>query len=312
MSTNPPFSGGKGLSGQERGTEILSRGGSDIPALVRRLPGKISDLSRGAPKFSLFFLTLSIVCAIAAPLLPFDPVRGDLGNALQSPQWGAHPLGTDHQGRDMIVRLIHGANISITVGFLAVFVSGAAGTIVAVVAGVFKGWVDGLLIQITDAFMALPFLMVAVTVVSLLGPSKTNVILVLGLLRWMSYARVLRSEVLSVTETDYVRLAKVAGASNWRIIMRHVLPNLANTLLIISTLELGTVIIFESALSFLGLGVPRPLPSWGTMLADSQSYIYNQWWLPVMPGVAISLLVMSTNLTGDWLRERIDPTRRQL
>ena len=296
----------------EGGTEILSKGGKGVRALVRRWYLKVADVCRGAPKLSLFFLTLTIVCAIAAPLLPFDPVRGDLTNPLQPPTWGAHPLGTDHQGRDMVVRLIHGANISITVGFLAVFVSGATGTIVAVVAGVFKGWIDGLLIQITDAFLALPFLMVAVAVVSLLGPSKTNVILVLGLLRWMSYARVLRSEVLSITETDYVRLAKVAGSSNWRIILRHVLPNLTNTLLIISTLELGTVIIFESALSFLGLGVPRPLPSWGTMLADSQSYIYNQWWLPVMPGVAISLLVMSTNLTGDWLRERADPTRRQL
>ena len=271
----------------EGGTEILSKGGKGVRALVRRWYLKVADVFRGAPKLSLFFLTLTIVCAIAAPLLPFDPVRGDLTNPLQPPTWGAHPLGTDHQGRDMVVRLIHGANISITVGFLAVFVSGATGTIVAVVAGVFKGWIDGLLIQITDAFLALPFLMVAVAVVSLLGPSKTNVILVLGLLRWMSYARVLRSEVLSITETDYVRLAKVAGSSNWRIILRHVLPNLTNTLLIISTLELGTVIIFESALSFLGLGVPRPLPSWGTMLADSQSYIYNQWWLPVMPGVAI-------------------------
>ena len=278
---------------------------------LSRLPN-LREIFRGAPKFSIFFLVLAIVCAIVAPLLPYDPVKGDLGNALQAPTWGAHPLGTDHQGRDMIVRLIHGANISVTVGVLAVFVSGLAGTIVAVLAGVFKGWLDGVLMQFTDAFMALPFLMVAVAVVSLLGPSKTNVILVLGLLRWMSYARILRSEVLAVTENDYVRLARVAGASNFRIIMRHVIPNLLNTLLIISTLELGTVIIFESALSFLGLGVPRPLPSWGTMLADSQSYIYNQWWLPVLPGVAISLLVMSSNLTGDWLRDRVDPTRRQL
>ena len=211
-----------------------------------------------------------------------------------------------------MVRLIHGANIPITVGFLAVFVSGAAGTVVAVTVGVYQGWVDGLLVQITDAFMALLFLIVAVVVVSLLRSSKTKVIMVLGLLRWMSYARILRSEVLSVTETDFARLARVAGASNWRIIMRHVLPNLSNTLLRISTLELGTVIIFESALSFLGLGVPRPLPSWGTMLADGQAYIYAQWWLPVMSGMAIPLLVMSTNLTGDWLRERVDPTRRQL
>jgi len=296
----------------DRRSHIFPKSGPGSHALLRKWLSSLAHFFRGAPKFSLFCLTFTIICAIAAPLLPFDPVKGDLTNPLQPPAWGAHPLGTDHQGRDMIVRLIHGANISVTVGFLAVFVSGAAGTLIAVFAGVFKGWVDGLLIQLTDAFMALPFLMVAVAVVSLLGPSKTNVILVLGLLRWMSYARILRSEVLSITETDYVRLAKVAGASNWRIILRHVLPNLANTLLIISTLELGTVIIFESALSFLGLGVPRPLPSWGTMLADSQSYIYNQWWLPVMPGVAISFLVMSTNLTGDWLRERVDHTRLQV
>lgn len=293
--------------------ELLERaGGRRRLGDGRRRLLNLARALRGAPKFSIGFLIIAIICAIIAPLLPFDPVRGDLSNPLQPPAWGAHPLGTDHQGRDMAVRLIHGANISVTVGFLAVFVSGAAGTLVAVLAGVFKGWVDGLLMQLTDAFMALPFLMVAVAVVSLLGPSKTNVILVLGLLRWMSYARILRSEVLLVTETDYVRLARVSGASNRRIIIRHVLPNLSNTLLIISTLELGTVIIFESALSFLGLGVPRPLPSWGTMLADSQSYIYNQWWLPVLPGVAISLLVMSTNLTGDWIRERVDPTRRQL
>ena len=289
---------------------------ASVLVVERSLGSRLADLRevfRGAPKFSIFFVVLAIGCAIMAPLLPFDPVKGDLANALQSPTWGAHPLGTDDQGRDMIVRLIHGANISVTVGVLAVFVSGLAGTLVAVLAGVFRGWVDGILMQFTDAFMALPFLMVAVAVVSLLGPSKTNVILVLGLLRWMSYARILRSEVLAVTENDYVRLARVAGASNMRIIVRHVMPNLLNTLLIICTLEVGTVIIFESALSFLGLGVPRPLPSWGTMLSDSQSYIYTgKWWLPVLPGIAISLLVMSSNLTGDWLRDRVDPTRRQL
>jgi peptide/nickel transport system permease protein len=154
--------------------------------------------------------------------------------------------------------------------------------------------------------------MVAVTIVSLLGPSILNVILVIGLLRWMGYARVLRGEVLRLMETDFVRLALVAGAGRRRLTKRHILPNLFNTLLVLGTLELGVAVIAESGLSFLGLGVPRPLPSWGTMLAESQQYFYVAWWLPLIPGIAITSLVMSSNLTGDWLRDRTDPTRRQL
>src|SRR5919204_110438 len=169
----------------------------------------------------------------------------------------------------------------------------------------------GIRTWVQDALLALPFLMVAVTVVSLLGPSLLNVILVIGLLRWMGYARVLRGEVLKFAEMDFVRLARVAGASRWRIIRRHIVPNLINTLLVLGTLELGVAVIAEAGLSFLGLGVPRPLPSWGTMLAESQQYFYVAWWLPVIPGIAITLLVMASNLTGDWLRDRTDPTRRQ-
>ena len=295
--------------------ETLLRPVLSLPTLIISIIKWLRGVFRGAPKFSLLFLLFCIVCAAFAPWITgFDPTGrpGDLQNSLAVPGWNAHFLGTDHLGRDMWTRLVYGCQTSVQVGVLAVFVSGAAGTLIAVLAGVFKGWVDGVLMQITDAFQALPFLMVAVTVVSLLGPSTTNVILVLGLLRWMSYARILRSEVFRVTETDYVRLAVVAGATKPRIIVRHVFPNLINSLVVIATLELGTVVIFESALSFLGLGVPAPGASWGTMLADSQSYIYNQWWLPVFPGVAISLLVMSANLTGDWLRDRTDPTRRQL
>jgi peptide/nickel transport system permease protein len=258
-------------------------------------------------------LTVAIICAIFAPLLaPFSPVVGDLSEALQPPGFSRHPLGTDNQGRDMLSRLIYGARISVTVGILAVFVAGALGTLMAVLSGAFKGWMDVVLMRVTDAFLALPFLMVAVTIVSLLGPSLLNVVLVIGLLRWMGYARVLRGEVLRLTELDFVRLAAVAGASRWRIIRCHIFPNLINTLLVLGTLELGVAVIAEAGLSFLGLGIPRPLPSWGTMLAESQQYFYIAWWLPVIPGIAITLLVMSSNLTGDWIRDRTDPTRRQL
>ena len=273
----------------------------------------LREFFRGAPRIPLFFLSVFILCAIFAPVLPLhDPIEADLENTFAAPSWSAHPLGTDHIGRDMLSRLVFGARISVSVAVIAVLVSGAVGTVIALVSGVLKGWVDALLMQFTDGFLALPALMVAVVVVSILGPSMTNVILVLGLLRWMSYARILRSEVLTVTELDYVRLARVAGASKARIIIRHVFPNLINTLLVLSTLELGVVVIFEAGLSFLGLGVPRPLPSWGTMLAESQNYVFNAWWLPLFSGIAISILVMSSNITGDWLRERTDPTRRQL
>ena len=153
---------------------------------------------------------------------------------------------------------------------------------------------------------------VALPAVSLLGASVINVILVIGLLRWMGFARVLRGEVLKLVEMDFVRLAMAAGASKTRIMITHIFPNITNTLLVLATLELGLAVIVEASLSFLGLGVPRPMPSWGSMLKDSQLYIYLTWWFPVIPGIAITLLVMSANLTGDWLRDRLDPTRRQL
>ena len=268
---------------------------------------------RGAPVLSLCFLTLAIACAIGAPLLaPYDPIQTNRAQTLVSPSLSVHLLGTDHLGRDILSRLVYGARISVTVGFLAAFVSGTVGTLIAVVSGVMRGWAETVLMRLTDAFLALPFLMVAVLVVSLLGPSLVNVVLVIGLLRWMTYARTIRSEVLRLTEMDFVRVARAAGARRRRIIVQHIVPNIVNTLLVLGTLEVGSTVITEASLSFLGLGVPLPLPSWGTMLAESQTYVFTAWWLPVFPGIAITLLVMASNLTGDWLRDRLDPTRRQL
>lgn len=268
---------------------------------------------RGAPIFCLFVLTVAVVCTIFAPLLaPADPIQTDRIKVLSPPSLSQHLLGTDHLGRDILSRMIYGARISVTVGFLAVFVSGAVGTLIALVSGVFRGWMDAVLMRITDAFLALPYLVVAVTVVAILGSSLMNVILVIGLLRWMIYARTIRGEVLRLTEMDFIRLARVAGVSRPRVIMRHIFPNIVNTLLVLGTLEVGSAVITEASLSFLGLGIPRPLPSWGAMLAESQTYVFAAWWLPVFPGLAITLLVMASNLTGDWLRDRFDPTRRQL
>jgi peptide/nickel transport system permease protein len=275
---------------------------------------KVREVFRGAPALSLTFLVIALLCALFAPWIsPYSPVATNPVAILEAPNlFSMHLLGTDNQGRDILSRIIYGAQTSVKVGVLSVLLAATVGTSIGLLSGVFGGWTDRILMRITDMFLALPYLMVALTAVSILGASVGNVILVIGLLRWMGFARVLRGEVLKLVEMDFVRLAKVSGASRYRIMLRHVFPNIINTLLVLCTLEIGLAVIVEASLSFLGLGVPRPLPSWGSMLRDSQQYIYIAWWFPLIPGIAITLLVMSANLTGDWLRDRLDPTRRQL
>ena len=274
---------------------------------------KLRQLFRGAPKLSLGFLAIAAICALFAPFIaPFSPVTTNPTNILQAPSFSKHLLGTDNQGRDILSRLIYGAQTSVKIGVLSVLLAATVGTLIGLVSGVFRGWIDRILMRITDMFLALPYLMVALTVVAILGSSVTVVILVIGMLRWMGFARILRGEVMRLVEMDFVRLALVAGSSRSRIMFKHVFPNIINTLLVLATLELGLAVIVEASLSFLGLGVPRPMPSWGSMLRDAQQYIYLTWWFPLIPGLAITLLVMSANLAGDWLRDRFDPTRRQL
>ena len=255
---------------------------------------------RGVRIFSLLVLAVTVICALFAPaLVPMirsRPTQRRLSLLRAFPTiclartiWDGIFSAASSMGRAPRV----------TVSFLAVFVAGAVGTAIALISAVFRGWADRVLMQITDAFLALPYLMIAVTVISILKPSLMVVILVIGLLRWMDYARVLRGEVLRLAATDFVQLAIVAGCSRWRIIGRHIFPNLINTLLILAPLGVGSAVIAEATLSFLGLGIPRPQPSWGIMLAESQKYLYAAWWLPLIPGVAISLLVMASNLVGD-------------
>ena len=300
----------------------MLRGAADDELILSRHRGissflptpvqKAQSVIRGAPKLSLVFIAMALIFAMFARYIaPYDPISTDF-SAILAPPSGEYWLGADNQGRDILSRIIHGARISVTVALVAVGVAALVGTAIALAAGVLRGWVDVTLMRITDGFMALPFLMVALMVVALLGASIINVILVIGLLRWMGFARVLRGEVLKLMEMDFVRLAHVAGASKFRIMVRHIFPNIVNTLLVLITLEVGLAVIAESSLSFLGLGVPRPDPSWGSMLRDAQQYIYIAWWSPVFAGLAITMLVMSCNLTGDWLRDRTDPTRRQL
>ena len=225
----------------------------------------------------------------------------------------AHLLGTDHVGRDVLSRLIFGARVSIVVGFLAVIVAGAIGTTLGILSGYLGGWVDQVIMRLTDTWLALPALTFAIFLAAVVGPSVMNIVIILSAVYWTRYARVIRGEVLSLRERDFVRLAVVAGCSKWTIMRRHILPNVLNSSIVLATLMLGVVIVTEASLSFLGVGVPPPKPAWGLMLADGKKGLMaGYWWLTVLPGLCIVLMVLSANLLGDWLRVKLDPQLRQL
>jgi len=264
-------------------------------------------------------LGIVLFVAIFADLLaPHDPQVGNLTSRFLPPFWQtggvlAHPFGTDHLGRDVLSRLIFGARVSLVVGFTAVLVAGAIGTLLGIVSGYLGGWVDQVVMRLTDTWLALPALTFAIFLAAIVGPSEMNIVIILGAVYWTRYARVVRGEVLSLKEREFVRLAIVAGCSKWTIMRRHILPNVINSAIVLATLMLGIVIVTEASLSFLGVGVPPPKPAWGVMLSDGkQGLMVGYWWLTVMPGLCIMLLVLAANLMGDWLRVKLDPQLRQL
>lgn len=266
------------------------------------------------PVFALTMLAVFVLVALFAPwIAPHNPEVGRLVMRYKPPVWidgGSTQflLGTDHQGRDVLSRLIYGARVSLAVGIAAVLVAGGLGTTLGLIAGYFRGWVDQLISRVIDAWLALPSLVFAIFLAAITAPSTQNIVLILAAVYWTRYARVVRSEVLSLRERDFVRLAQVAGASSARIIFRHILPNVINTVVVLATLMLGVVIVTEASLSFLGVGVPPPQPAWGLMLADGKKGLMTgYWWLTVFPGLAIMLVVLAASLAGDWLRDRLDP-----
>jgi peptide/nickel transport system permease protein len=270
--------------------------------------------TRGLPIFSGAILALFIVAGALGPLLsPHDPTRVDLANALAPPGFAGgswrYPLGTDQLGRDILSRIIGGARISMLVAMAVVLISGSLGLMIALLSGYLGGRLDAFLMRIADAALAFPYLLLAVVIVAIYRPSAINVVIVLALAGWASYARIIRSEVLALKTQDFVTMAQVMGARPAWIIRRHLIPNVLNTLSVLATLQLGLAIVAEGSLSFLGLGVPPPNPSWGSMLAESRQYMFTTWWLPTFPGLALSLTVLSSNLFGNWLRTRNDPTR---
>jgi len=297
---------------------------TDVIALPPRSPsGVFSRLAFLRPKDfplipALILGFIALVAIFANFLAPHNPEIGSLTARFKPPFWQTggstkYLLGTDQLGRDVLSRLIFGARVSMVVGFTAVIFAGAVGTTLGIISGYLGGWVDQVIMRITDTWLALPGLMFAIFLAAIVGPSMWNIVIILGLVYWTRYARVVRGEVLSLKEREFVRLAIVAGCSKWTIMYRHILPNVINSAIVIGTLMLGVVIITEASLSFLGVGVPPPQAAWGLMLSDGkQSLMVGRWWLSVLPGLCIMLMVLSANILGDWLRVKLDPQLRQL
>lgn len=289
---------------------VISR--SPSQRVMRRLFGS------GIPWWSLLIFGLVVVAAIGGEsIAPHDPNGLDLGAAFKPPSWlegGSidYLLGTDNLGRDIFSRIIAGARVTLTVAIYAIVISGGIGALIGMIAGYFGKTIDAIIMRLVDIQMSIPSLALALVIATVLSPSLTTVIVVISITYWTWYARIIRGEILSLKERDYVALAKVAGCSTPSIFARHLLPNILNTLLVLASLQVGQVIIFEASLSFLGLGIQSPDVSWGLMLADARNYITNAWWAITLPGVAIMLTCLSANLIGDWLRDTLDPKRRQL
>lgn len=258
-----------------------------------------------------------MVALLADFITPHSPYEVSLLNRLAPPFWLeggslAHPLGTDNVGRDLFTRLIFGTRVSLFIGSVAVLAGGIIGTLIGLIAGYFGGWIDSVLMRVTDSALALPIILFALLLAIILGPSLSNVVIAITLVLWSRFARMIRGEVLSLRERDFVAQARIIGCSHVRIIVRHLLPNVLNTVIVLLTLQVGWVILMEASLSYLGAGVPAPWPAWGSMVAEGQRDIIGAWWLSIFPGVAILLLVLSFNLLGDWLRDSLDPKLRQV
>ncbi len=282
--------------------------------------GAVLGAVREAPVTAVAILGgLVLVAVFANVIAPHDPTLPVKGAEIFAPpfwmeggSW-ATPLGTDFQGRDILTRLMYGARVSLVVGLMGTLVAGGIGTAMGIVSGYLGGWVDQLIMRVTDAWLALPAIVFAIFLAAMIGPSMWNIIAILGAVYWTRYARVIRGEVLTLREREFVKLAEIAGASKWRVIKRHILPNVMNTATVLASLTVGVVIIAEASLSFLGVGVPPPQPAWGLMLSEARpTLMAGQWWLTVFPGACILLIVLATQLFGDWLRVRLDPQSRNL
>ena len=296
------------------GTAALAPASLPRPGRLRGLLHRLARCRTAVVGLAVFLAV--VLAALAAPLLaPFDPAEQDISQRLRPPgdvneAGRIHLLGTDHLGRDIFSRILHGARIALVVGLAAVALAGVLGLLAGVLSGFFGGRVDDACMRLADIQLAFPFILLAIAVIGVLGPSLGNIIAVIGLSGWVIYARVVRGEVLSLREREFVQAAVALVSPVWRLIVRHVVPNTFTPWLVIATLDMARVIVVESALSFLGLGVQPPTPTWGGMLADGRVYLSTAWWLATFPGLAILVTVLGINLLGDGLRDVLDPRLR--
>lgn len=275
-----------------------------LPPSRRRFP-----LKRWWP---VAILAVFVLTAICAPLLaPYDPNAQNLVGRLKPPGTVSRSfyywLGSDELGRDLLSRIIYGTRVSLLVAVLSVLLSGVFGTALGLIAGYRRGWVEIAVMRIADVFLSIPAVLLAIITVAVLGPSLVNVVLVLALTRWPRYARVAHAQTLATAGMAYVENAVLSGGGNARILFRHILPNIAGTLIVVATLEFGLMVLFEAGLSFLGLGVQPPTASWGSMLSTGRNYVATAWWVATLPGLCLFALVLTVNLTGDAVRDRLDP-----
>lgn len=252
-----------------------------------------------------------LLVAMVGPTLVMDPYAQDISNRLLAPGrstgTGFHPLGTDALGRDLLAQLVWGARVSLLVGVMAVLMSGLIGVALGLIAGHCGGAIDNVIMRVVDIFMAMPFLILVLALAAVLGAGIRNIVLALALLGWVSYTRIVRGEVLTLRQQEFVEAARSIGVPDRRIMVRHILPNVMSSVIVLATLELGRMILSEASVSYLGFGVQPPTPAWGVMTAEGQQYIYSAWWVAVFPGVAILITVLGANMLGDWLRDRFDP-----
>lgn len=270
------------------------------------------------PWIPIVIISVIVFMALFAPVLaPYSPIDQTLKDKLLPPVWMVggsekYLLGTDHFGRDLLSRLIHGARVSLIVALLALTAGGGVGLLIGIVSGYVGGRVDAILMRLVDAAFTFPAILFALLLAVTMGQGLGTLVAAISLLLWASFARVIRGEVLALRQRDFVALARVRGCSSMRIMLTHILPNVLNTFMVLVTLNIGVVIIAEASLSFLGAGIPPPTPTWGLMISEGRGRIVEAWWAALIPGIAITLLVLSVNLFGDWLRDRLDPRLRQL
>jgi len=286
--------------------------------MSREQQDKVNYELRHLPWIPLFIIGVMVFAAVFAPIIaPYSPTKNTLRDKLIPPAWQeggstAHLLGTDILGRDILSRLIHGARVSLIVAATALLSGGIVGGALGIISGYAGGKVDTLIMRAVDATLAFPTILFALLLAVTMGQGLPTVVLAVTLILWARFARVTRGEVLSIKNNDYVALARIHGCSGFRIMFIHIMPNVFNTFMVMLTLHVGLVILTEASLSFLGAGIPPPTPSWGQMVSDGRAKVATAWWISIIPGVAITMVVIAFNLFGDWLRDRLDPKLRQI